>query len=96
MERGTEQDDRLDRIEEKIDRLSDVVIQLARVEEKINELEIRRKESHERVNKLSEKIDVIDTKTTAMLVTLTSLQKITWLTIGGVVSMVISHFNGIL
>ena len=88
--------DRLDRIEEKIDRLSDVVIQLARVEEKINDLEIRRQESHERVNRLSEKMDNIDSKTTAMNETLNSLQKITWLTIGGVISVLVSHFNGII
>lgn len=51
------QSSRLERIENKLDQLADTVVALARVEEKIDDLETRRKESHERVNRLSEKID---------------------------------------
>ena len=52
---------RLTRIEEKIDRVSDAVGQLsattAVIHTKVEDLEVRRAESHERANKFSEKID---------------------------------------
>ena len=52
---------RLTRIEEKIDRVSDAVGQLsattAVIHTKVEDLEVRRAESHKRANKFSEKID---------------------------------------
>lgn len=57
MADGTE--DRLFRIEEKIDKLTEITVSLARVESRLEDLEDRRVESHKRVNKLSASIDVI-------------------------------------
>lgn len=52
---------RLTRIEEKIDRMSDAVGQLsattAVIHTKVEDLEVRRSESHDRANRFSEKLD---------------------------------------
>lgn len=71
-------EERLSKIEEKIDKLSDTLIALARVEEKISDLEIRRAESHERVNRLSSSIDRIETKCTQMSAKVELSNKIIW------------------
>lgn len=52
---------RLERIEEKIDKITDAVNELtthtAVMENRTKDLEVRRQESHERANKFSEKLD---------------------------------------
>jgi len=60
MEKGTDQ--RLDRIEEKLDKLSDVVVSIARFEEKMDAYNEYRERSWERMNKFSEKLDTIEKK----------------------------------
>lgn len=54
---------RLGRIEEKIDKITDAVghlgIELAVVHTKVEDLEVRREESHARANKFSERLDHI-------------------------------------
>ena len=71
--------DRLDRIEEKIDKLSDAIVSLARVEEKIADLEVRREEQHDRLNSLSKKIDSIDTHVTSLVEKVSVMQKVGWI-----------------
>ena len=73
--------DRLGRIEEKTDKLSDAIVSLARVEEKIADLEIRRGEQHERLNNLSKKIDSIDTHVTSLVEKVSVMQKIGWIVV---------------
>ena len=48
---------RLDRIEEKIDKLADAMISLARAEERISAVAEQQAHQTERLNRLSEKID---------------------------------------
>ena len=50
---------RLDRIEQKIDKLADAMISLARAEEKIIALQDDHENMRERINKLSVKLDEI-------------------------------------
>ena len=54
-------DNRLERIEEKIDKITDSVVDLqtraAVAENRTKDLEVRRQESYERQNKFSEKLD---------------------------------------
>lgn len=77
---------RLDRIEEKIDRLSDAIITLARVEEKISDLELRRAESHERVNRISKSIDDISIQTSVIGQKVAILEKTTWCIVSAIVT----------
>ena len=69
---------RLERIETKLDQLADTVVALARVEEKIDDLETRRKESHERVNRLSEKIDHVHSGVHKIETRLGIIEKVVW------------------
>lgn len=84
--------DRLDRIEEKIDRLSDAIVQLARVEEKISDLEVRREEQHQRLNNLSKKIDSIDTHVTTLVEKVNIMQRVGWIVVGVFIMGVSSKF----
>lgn len=51
---------RLDRIEEKLDKLADAMISLARAEEKIGSLQDDHNKQYERINKLSAKLDEVE------------------------------------
>ena len=53
---------RLDRIEEKMDKMAEVLVSLARFEEKMDAYNEYRERSWERMNKFSEKLDVIEKK----------------------------------
>ena len=53
---------RLDRIEEKLDKMGDVLISLARFEEKMDAYNEYRERSWDRMNKFSEKLDKIEKK----------------------------------
>ena len=55
-------DTRLDRIEEKLDKLADAMVSLARAEEKILSMQSDNQKTYERVNKLSVKLDEIEKK----------------------------------
>lgn len=46
-----------ERVEKKLDDMAEAIVVMARVEEKITSLETRRSENHERMNRLSAKID---------------------------------------
>ena len=52
-------DDRLTRIEQKIDKLADAMVSLARAEEKILALQDDHDNMRERMNRLSQKLDDI-------------------------------------
>lgn len=54
------QNARLDRIEEKIDKLSDAMISLARAEEKLIAMEQKYASQYDRMNRFSEKLDTIE------------------------------------
>lgn len=51
---------RLDRIEEKIDKLSEAMISLARAEEKLMSIERNNQSNYDRMNRFSQKLDNIE------------------------------------
>jgi phage shock protein A len=79
---------RLDRIEDKIDKMSEAIIHLARVEEKIADLEERREEQHDRLNRLSLKLDSIETHLASVVQKVDVLHKINWLIISAFVTAI--------
>ena len=87
------QSTRLDRIEGKIDKMTDAIIQLAKVEEKIADLEERREEQHERLNRLSGKIDNIENSVTSLVEKVAVNHKISWLVIGVCVAALAAQFG---
>lgn len=62
INRMVSQADRLARIEEKIDKLSEVLVTLARAEEKIYGLQDDHNKMFDRVNKIQERVDSIELK----------------------------------
>lgn len=79
------QNSRLDRIEEKIDKLSDAMISLARTEEKIIQMEKTYQNSYERMNRFSEKLDRLEECVTKNSQTVQLINKLFW---GAIVAMV--------
>ena len=70
---------RLDRIEEKLDRMGDVLISLARFEEKMDAYNEYRERSWERMNKFSEKLDHIDKTVEDNARTVHTINKLFWI-----------------
>jgi uncharacterized coiled-coil protein SlyX len=89
-------DIRLQRIEEKLDKLADVVVGMARVEEKIIDLETRRSEGHERLNRISNKVDEIDSHVISMRERMNVVSKVLWVMSAGVITAIITHFQEML
>jgi len=73
------QADRLDRIEEKIDKLSDAMISLARAEEKLIAIERNNQNNFERMNKFSQKLDDIEKKVDDNARTVSIINKVVYL-----------------
>jgi predicted RND superfamily exporter protein len=70
---------RLDRIEEKIDKLSDVVVAIARTDEKLASLQQDHAKTYDRMNKFSEKLDNIEECVNEQRQTITVINKLFWI-----------------
>lgn len=77
---------RFDRIESKIDKLSDAMVSLARTEEKIMAMEADRSNMVERLNRHSEKIDELNDLVKENSRVTKNINKITWLVVSAVVA----------
>ena len=75
------QSNRLNRIEEKIDKMAEAIIQMARFEEKLDNYEKYRDESWERMNRFSEKLDRIEKKVDDNAHTVGLINKLFWVAI---------------
>ena len=75
------QQNRLNRIEEKIDKMSEAIIQMARFEEKLDNYEKYRDESWARMNRFSEKLDRIEKKVDDNAHTVRLINKLFWVAI---------------
>lgn len=82
---------RLDRIEGKIDKLSDAMISLARAEEKLIAIEKNNHANFDRMNRFSQKLDQIETKVNENAHTVGIINKVAWVTttilLGGLIKM---------
>ena len=78
--------ERFDRIEKKIDKLSDAMISLARTEEKIMSMEVERSNVIERLNRHSEKIDSINDKVNDNTRVISNITKVTWIVSGSLIA----------
>jgi hemerythrin superfamily protein len=72
---------RLDRIEEKLDQMSEVLISLARFEEKMDAYNEYRERSWERMNKFSSKLDKIEKMCDDNARTVHTINKLFWVAI---------------
>ena len=72
---------RLDRIEEKLDQMGEVLASLARFEEKMDAYNEYRERSWERMNKFSSKLDIIEKKCDDNARTVHTINKLFWVAI---------------
>ena len=86
------QNQRLDRIEEKIDKLSDAMISLARAEEKLIAIEKNNHANFDRMNRFSQKLDAIEDKVIDNTRTIGVITKMFWLVIGAISVAVATEF----
>ena len=81
---------RLDRIEEKIDKLGDAMISLARAEEKLIAIEQNNHANVERLNRFSSKLDDIEKKVDNNAHTVTIINRLFWIVVVAMASGFIS------
>lgn len=72
------EDPRLDRIEAKIDKLTDAMITVARAEEKLLNMEQKYSASYDRMNKFSSKLDDLEKVVTENSATVNTINKLFW------------------
>jgi len=87
---------RLDRIEQKIDKLSDVVVQIAKVEEKLLALENDKRLLLEKMIKHDELLTKIIADVEATKTTVSGLNKMFWIVITTTISAVAAGITSIL
>ena len=80
------EDKRLDRIEEKIDKLSETVISLARAETKLIQLEQDRQLTTERLNKHSDRLDRVEHRIDETAITVRIVNRIFWIFVSAVIA----------
>jgi phosphosulfolactate synthase (CoM biosynthesis protein A) len=74
-------EDRLVRIEQKVDKLAEAMIALARAEEKLAGLKDDHTNMYERVNRLSAKLDGIEKVVMENHTTITTINRLFWIAI---------------
>ena len=82
------QSDRLDRIEEKIDKMSEAIIALARTEEKIITLTSFSKQQSEQIQSVINRIDRVETLVNSNASTVNVINKIFWVILVGLISAI--------
>ena len=91
MVKSESQNVRLDRIEEKIDKLAEAMISLARAEEKILSLQGDHENMRERLNKLSVKLDEIQKSVDDNARTVTLINKVVYAAMVAAVGAYVAH-----
>jgi len=84
---------RMASMEKHMERLTEAVIMIAKVEQKISVLEERREEQHERINRLSAKIDNIDNSVTGLVEKVNFGMKISWLVVAVFITAIAAQFG---
>lgn len=85
-------DNRLDKIEEKIDRLTDAMVSIARAEEKLQNMEKNWQTNYERMNRFSQKLDDIEDTVKANSHTVSIINKLFWAVIVAIVGAVTASY----
>lgn len=85
-------DGRLDRIEQKIDKLSEAIVSIARAEEKLVMLENDKKFLMQKMIEIDERVTTVEKKTDSNAAAINIIQKITWITIAAAVTTIIGAY----
>lgn len=77
----TQENHRLDRIEGKLDKLTDTVVALARAEEKLINLEKSRQDFADAIDNHDERLDIVEGKISSLELTSSILSKLFWIVV---------------
>ena len=91
-EQRLEQAARLDRIEEKIDKMSDVIISLARAEERISTITEFGKQQGEQILTLINRVDRLEILVRENAQTVNIINKLFWIVIAGAATAITGMF----
>ena len=91
QEPGLNMEKRLDKIEEKIDRLTDAMVSIARAEEKLAQMEQNYTASYDRMNRFSEKLDIIEEQVRNNAHTVGIINKLFWAAIVAALGTIAAH-----
>lgn len=86
------QSTRLNRIEEKIDKLSEAMISLARAEEKLIAIEKNNHNNFDRMNRFSQKLDDIEKKVDDNARTISIINKVVYLITAAIIGAAVKFF----
>lgn len=86
------QGSRLDRIEDKIDKLTDAMVAIARAEEKLIAMEAKYSAQYDRMNKFSSKLDDIEAKVTSNASTVMLINKVIGAAVIAIVGALVSQY----
>ena len=92
MSEPSEINNRFDRIETKLDKLSEAMVSLARTEEKIMAMETDRSNQIQRMNRFSEKLDTIEKMCDDNARTVSTINKLFWLVATAVIAILVKEF----
>jgi hypothetical protein len=88
---------RLDRIEEKIDKLSEAMILIARTDEKLVGMEQKYSAQYERMNRFSVKLDDIERQVILNAQVIHNISTLFWILVtaitGGVITMMVQFYG---
>jgi tetrahydromethanopterin S-methyltransferase subunit G len=90
--KSSQVDGRLDRIEQKIDKLAEAIVSIARAEEKLVMLENDKKFLMQRMIELDERVDAVEKKTDDNAATISVIQRITWIAISTAVAAAVGAY----
>lgn len=79
---------RLERIEEKLDKVAEAMVSIARAEEKLINMETKYNAQYDRMNKFSHKLDEIERQTIAQAHSMSIINKLFWVVIVAVASAI--------
>jgi tetrahydromethanopterin S-methyltransferase subunit G len=83
---------RLDRIEDKIDKLSVAMVSIARAEEKLIAIEQKYSAQYDRMNKFSGKLDDIEAKVTQNASTVMMINKVIGIAVVAIIGALASQY----
>ena len=88
----TQENHRLDRIEGKLDKLTDTVVALARAEEKLINLEKSRQDFADAIDNHDERLDVVEGKVSSLELTSSIVSKLFWIAVTVGAGYIASNF----
>tara|TARA_R110000868_G_scaffold198090_1_gene444386 strand:+ start:973 stop:1257 length:285 start_codon:yes stop_codon:yes gene_type:complete len=91
MVKDMSDDQRLDRIESKIDKLSDAMITIARAEEKLVNMEQKYLAQYDRMNRFSGKLDELEKLVMQNASTVNTINRLFWIAIIAISGAIVTN-----